>query len=108
MRGSPRSRVNLSAAVFSNHFYCPVEVSGTDLSASGMFLAADLLLGAGERITVSFTVPGTWHRITTDAMVVRAPRGLPSGMGLRFDRLPSLDGSILHAALAKHRASDAS
>lgn len=95
--------MNLSTEVFSNHFYRPIEVECTDLSTSGMFLAADLLLGAGERITVSFTVPGTWHRITTDALVVRAPRGVPSGMGLRFDRLPSLDGSILQAALTKRR-----
>lgn len=108
VRGSPRSRVTLPAAVFSNHFYCPVEVACTDLSASGMFLAADLLLGPGERITVSFTVPGTWHKITTDAMVVRSPKGLPSGMGLRFDRLPSLDGSILTAALARCRVAELS
>ncbi len=96
----------MPAAVFSNHFYRPVEVECTDLSSSGMFLSADLLLGPGERITVSFTVPGTWHRITTDALIVRAPAGVPSGMGLRFDRLPALDAGILARALERSRAMD--
>lgn len=104
LRAAPRARVHLPAAVFSNHFYAPVEVECTSLSASGMFLAADLLLDAGERLTVSFTVPGTWHRIVTDALVVRAPRGDAGGMGLRFDRLPSLDAGILTASVSKaHR-----
>lgn len=103
VRGCPRARVHLPAAVFSNHFHAPVEVECTDLSATGMFLSADLLLGPGERLTVAFVVPGTWHRIITDALVVRAPRGVASGMGLRFDRLPSLDAGILGTALHKVR-----
>jgi len=107
VREAPRARVHLPASVFSNHFYAPVEVECTDLSQSGMFLAADLLLEAGERLTVSFTVPGTWHRIVADALVVRSPRGVTSGMGLRFDRLPSLDATILGRALMSARRASA-
>jgi hypothetical protein len=99
----------MPAAVFSNHFYCPIEVACAELSATGMFLAVDLLLDPGERLTVSFTVPGTRHRITTDARVVHCPRGAPrAGMGLCFDRLPSLDASILTSALDRRRASSPS
>lgn len=100
-RASARSRVRLVATVFCSHFYCPVEVECTDVSPGGMFLAADLLLDPGERVTVSFTVPGTSHAITVDAIVVRATKRLPAGMGLRFDRLPSLDAGILAASLSK-------
>jgi hypothetical protein len=54
-------------------------------------------------------VPGTRHRITTDARVVHCPRGAPrAGMGLCFDRLPSLDASILTSALDRRRASSPS
>lgn len=107
VREAPRARVHLPAAVFSNHFYAPVEVECTDLSMSGMFLSADLLLGPGERLTVQFTVPGTWHRIVADAIVVRAPKGVTSGMGLRFDRLPSLDAAVLGRALQGVRRAQA-
>jgi hypothetical protein len=107
VREAPRARVHLPASVFSNHFYAPVEVECTDLSMSGMFLSADLLLGPGERLTVSFTVPGTWHRIVADALVIRAPKGVTSGMGLRFDRLPSLDATILGRALQTVRRASA-
>jgi len=102
VRKAPRAWVHLPVAVFSEHFHAPVEVECTDLSLSGMFLCADLLLAPGERLMVSFIVPGTWHRIVTDALVVRAsPRGVASGMGLRFDRLPSLDAAILGQALQR-------
>jgi hypothetical protein len=107
VRGMPRARVHLPAAVFSNHFHAPVEVECTDLSLSGMFLSADLLLDPGERLTVSFTVPGTWHRIVADARIVRAPRGTTAGMGLHFDRLPSLDATILGRALQTVRRGSA-
>jgi hypothetical protein len=100
-RKSPRARVHIAASVLSEHFYAPVEVECTSLSSTGMFLAADLLLDPGERLTVSFTVPGTQHRVVADAVVVRAARKhvRAAGLGLHFDRLPSLDAGIVTRAV---------
>lgn len=104
-RADERVRVKMPTAVFSHHFFAPVEVECTDLSVSGMFVAADLLLGAGERVLVAFMVPGTWHRILIDAEVVRSSEGPSPGMGLRFDRIPSFDADILRGAMYRRLAS---
>jgi hypothetical protein len=100
-RGEPRTPVQIPTAILSEHFDAPVEVECTDLSPRGMFLASDLLLAPGDRVLVAFIPPGTWHRIVTDAQVVRTGEGPTAGMGLRFDRLPRVETGILRVALGR-------
>jgi len=94
----------LQAHLHSSLFDQSVPVSSSDLSVGGMFVANDLLLQAGERVTVSFAVPGTSHVIIADARVARVsldPR--EPGMGLEFRRLRSIDSTILRRALDRRR-----
>jgi len=102
-RGDARERVSISASVFCSYFDTPVEVSATDVSAGGMVLDSDLLLHAGERVLVAFTVPGTRHRILVGADVVRTERAGFGGMGLEFGRLVGSDEKALRAGLDRHR-----
>jgi hypothetical protein len=101
IRTSPRAKALVATEIFSNHFASPVVVEGTDVSVTGMFLSGDFLLEMGERLTLSFLVPGTFHRIVTDARIVRSVAHSSYGMGLRFDRLSSLDSDILKSAVAR-------
>lgn len=65
-----------------------------DLSKGGLFVATDEPLPVGTELLLSFVLPDG-YRVRADGVVawVRAPRyrpdELPSGMGIRFVRLPS-------------------
>jgi hypothetical protein len=101
IRTSPRAKARVATEIFSNHLASPVVVESSDVSVTGMFLSSQLMLDMGERLTLSFLVPGTFHRIVTDAQIVRSYAYTSCGMGLRFDRLSSIDADILKSAVAR-------
>lgn len=103
-RGERRLSVSLSASVFCNYFDKPVDVSAIDVSPSGMFLESNLLLHAGERVLVSFQIPGSAHRILVGADVVRTSRAGRSGMALEFGRLSGMDEKVLRAGIDRCRS----
>jgi uncharacterized protein (TIGR02266 family) len=71
-----------------------------NLSKGGLFLETAELQPVGSILTVRFSVPGTSTQIETEARVmwVRSEissEGLPTGMGLQFDRLEERLGAII-------------
>ena len=73
-----------------------------DLSAGGTFLKADLLLEQGERLWLSFKVPGMPRSMKAEGRVKwvrRFPQGSePSGMGVEFEQITEDD----RVALARY------
>lgn len=103
-RAARRDPVALNASVYSRWFDKPVAVATSDVSAEGMFLVSELLLEPGERVLITFAVPGTSHVVIADAEVVRVnDTAGEAGMGLAFSRLPSIDERILRGALDRRR-----
>jgi hypothetical protein len=92
--------VSLETSVFGGLFEMPVAVDAADLSPGGLFLNTDLLLEPGERLLLSFEVPGTRHRVFVGGSVVRCDHdpGRP-GFGVAFDRFTGMDERILRTAL---------
>ncbi len=72
---------------------------GADLSLGGSFLKSDLLLEEGERLSLSFQVPGvpkSMHCDATVAWVRRFPEGqMPGGMGVEFRSMSDDDRRML-------------
>ena len=71
-----------------------------NLSKGGLFLETAELQPLGSVLTVRFSVPGTTTLIETEARVVWvrsevSSEGLPTGMGLQFDRLEERLGAII-------------
>lgn len=99
-----RDPVALQASVYSRWFDRPVTVETSDVSPDGLFLESKLLLERGEKVMVTFAVPGTSHMIIADAEIVRVSReNETAGMGLSFAALPDIDEHILRAALERRR-----
>ncbi len=64
----------------------PLELS--EVSATGAFVASDLLLPVGARVAVRFGITGLGEAIETEGRVVRVQhRGGQPGMGLIFERM---------------------
>jgi c-di-GMP-binding flagellar brake protein YcgR len=102
-RGERRAPLALRASIYNPLFETPVEVETADLSVGGMFVRSELLLAAGERLLVAFTVPGTAHQVVIGAEVVRTAHAGATGMGVSFDKLPSIDEAILRAGIERAR-----
>jgi len=72
---------------------------GADLSLGGSFLKSDVLLEQGDRLSLSFQVPGVpkaMHAAATVAWVRRFPEGLlPGGMGVEFQSMSDDDRRML-------------
>ncbi len=102
-RVTRRDPVALQASIYSRWFDQSVFVETCDLSPDGMFLVSDLLLERGEKVMITFAVPGTAHMIVADAEVVRVSRDEGAGMGLAFATLTNIDEHILRTALARRR-----
>jgi uncharacterized protein (TIGR02266 family) len=70
-----------------------------DLSAGGTFLKADLLLEQGERLWLSFKVPGMPRQMKAEGRVKWVRRfpegGEPSGMGVEFEQIGEDDRAVL-------------
>jgi uncharacterized protein (TIGR02266 family) len=70
-----------------------------DLSAGGTFLKAELLLEQGERLWLSFRVPGMPKPLKAEGRVKwvrRFPEGAePSGMGVEFEQIADDDRAVL-------------
>src|SRR3954452_18830778 len=71
----------------------------SDLSAGGTFLKADLLLEQGERLWLSFKVPGMPKQMKAEGRVKWVRRfpegGEPSGMGVEFEQIGEDDRAVL-------------
>jgi uncharacterized protein (TIGR02266 family) len=71
----------------------------SDLSAGGTFLKADLLLEQGERLWLTFRVPGMPKLMRAEGIVKwvrRFPEGSePSGMGVEFEHVAEEDRLVL-------------
>lgn len=78
-----------------------------DLSVGGAFLKADLLLEQGERLALTFQVPGVPRTMKAEgrvAWVRRFPKGDQSGgMGVEFVALSDEDRSVLTRYLGGER-----
>src|SRR5581483_1126260 len=70
-----------------------------DLSAGGTFLKADLLLEQGEKLWLTFKVPGMPRAMRAEGRVKwvrRFPEGKePSGMGVEFEHFADDDRAVL-------------
>jgi uncharacterized protein (TIGR02266 family) len=73
--------------------------NGADLSEGGSFLATDLLLDQGDRLQLSFQVPGVPKPMRCAAVVawVRrvSDRLRPGGMGIEFSAMSDDDRRML-------------
>lgn len=97
-RITPRAELEVEVGLEGdNRFF--TGVTG-DLSPGGLFVATDTPLMVGTELVLSFVLPDG-YRVATDATVawVRAPRyrpdELPSGMGVRFERLSDADRNAI-------------
>jgi len=103
-RAGRRDPLAIQASIYSRWFDKPVPVETSDVSPEGLFLVSELLLEPGERVLITFAVPGTAHLLVADAEVVRvSSEPGDAGMGLAFARLPSIDERILRGALDRRR-----
>ncbi|MCC6746300.1 MAG: TIGR02266 family protein [Deltaproteobacteria bacterium] len=71
-----------------------------NLSKGGLFLETADLLPSGSTLRLRFTVPGTNHPFETEAKVMwlregTSDDGLPSGLGVQFDRLDDGIGELI-------------
>ena len=77
---------------------------GADLSAGGAFLKSDLLLEAGERLSLEFQITGATEPVKVQARVAWARRfpdaEEPAGMGIEFLSIGEAELTALRAHLA--------
>lgn len=84
-----------------------VATKALDVSADGMFVAADTAdVARGDKLIVSFFATGLDLWFDTEATVTRVSRGRrlrdrPPGFGLRFDTLPGVKRLILRGHFRK-------
>jgi uncharacterized protein (TIGR02266 family) len=107
-RSSPRVDLDVAITLESDHnFYTGLT---QDISTGGLFVATHHLRRVGERITVSFTLPGRNEPIAMETEVrwIRSFPGagadVPVGMGLRFVNLSS-EAKFAIASFLRHRDS---
>jgi len=91
-----QERVNLEVDVdleSEHNFYTGL---AQNISAGGVFIATDHLRRVGDRISLTFSLPGSDRDLAVETEVrwirgYSAPQlqGLPTGMGLRFMNLPA-------------------
>ena len=76
---------------------------GTDLSPGGTFLRSELLLEAGETVTVEFQVLGAVRPLSAEARIVwvrRFPKpDEDAGMGVQFLSMSDEDRALLSSLL---------
>ena len=76
----------------------PLPLELNEVSATGAFVASDLLLPVGAPVDLTFILPTGDRRITVRGRVVRVEeRGLRPGMGIEFDRMDADDRANLRA-----------
>jgi uncharacterized protein (TIGR02266 family) len=75
--------------------------SSQDLSTGGAFFDRAIPYPVGQRVTVSFTLPGEPHPIRCQGEVVNVPDHTCFGMGVRFSKMRPEDERALEAFTAQ-------
>ncbi len=71
--------------------------SSRDLSVGGAFFDRAIPHQVGQRLTVSFTLPGERRAIVCEGEVVNVPDSNDFGMGVRFSMMSAEDKKRLEA-----------
>ncbi len=77
----------------------PLELA--EISATGAFVASDLLLPVGAAVELTFTIPGLGDSVRAEGRIVRVQhRGTQPGMGVLFERMTPDDRARLRTFTA--------